>query len=104
LYTGNKKQGISFDLSLKTKLYRFYSVFVTGGYQFNTSEQDHLFIKEKSGFFLTRKITDISLKDSSVRYFENGVHTTKTSLDTDDFYLKAGIRFAFNKKRLTTFL
>jgi hypothetical protein len=54
-----------------------------------------LFIKEKSGFFLTRKTTDISLSDPSIQYFENGVQTTKTSFDTDDFYLKAGIRFAF---------
>lgn len=95
LYIGKKKQGVSFDLGLKTKLYRFYSLFVMAGYRVNFSERDRLFIKEKSGFILTRKNTDISLKDSSIRYFENRVQTTKTSFDTDDFYLKAGIRFAF---------
>jgi hypothetical protein len=95
LYAGKKKQGVSFDLGLKTKLSGLYSMFVMAGYQLNTLERDRLFIKEKSGFFLTRKTTDISLKDSSVRYFENGVQTTKTNFDADDFYLKAGIRFAF---------
>ncbi|WP_421920717.1 carboxypeptidase-like regulatory domain-containing protein [Marinifilum sp.] len=95
LYIGKKKQGVSFDLGLRTKLSGLYSVFVMAGYQFNTEERDRLFIKEKSGFFLTRKTTDISLSDSSIQYFENGVQTTKTSFDTDDFYLKAGIRFAF---------
>ena len=94
LFVGKKKQGISFDLGLKTKLYRFYSLFVTGGYQLNFSERDRLFIHEKSGFFLTRRKTDISLDDSSINYFENGMKTLKTNFDTDEFYLKAGIRFS----------
>ena len=95
MYIGKKKQGVSFDFGLRTKLRKFYSVFVSGGYQLDFSERDRLFIQEKSGFFLTRKKTDISLNDSAIQYFEDGVQTTKTSFDTDDFYLKAGIRFAF---------
>ena len=95
LYIGHKNQGVSFDFGLRTKLKKFYSLFVTGGYQFNLQEQDRLFIQEKSGFFLTRKQTDISLKDSSIKYFENGVQTSKTSFDYNAFYLKAGIRFMF---------
>ncbi|MFA9372492.1 MAG: carboxypeptidase-like regulatory domain-containing protein [Labilibaculum antarcticum] len=94
LYVGKKKQGVSFDFGLRTKLRTFYSLFVSAGYQLDISERDRLFIQEKSGFFLTRKMTDISLNDSSIQYFENGVPTTKTSFDTDDFYLKVGIRFA----------
>lgn len=94
LYVGKKKQGVSFDFGLRTKLYKSYSLFVSGGYQFDFSERDRLFIQEKSGFFLTRRKTDISLKNTAIQYFENGVPTTKTSFDTDDFYLKAGIRFA----------
>ncbi|WP_320017725.1 carboxypeptidase-like regulatory domain-containing protein [Labilibaculum manganireducens] len=94
LYVGKKKQGISFDFGLRTKLRKFYSLFVSAGYQLDLSERDRLFIQEKSGFFLTRKKTDISLKDSAIQYFEDGVQTSKTSFDTDDFYLKAGIRFA----------
>jgi hypothetical protein len=95
LYVGKKKQGLSFDFGLRTKLRKFYSLFVSAGYQLDLSERDRLFIQEKSGFFLTRKMTDISLKDSSIQYFENEIQTTKTIFDTDDFYLKAGIRFAF---------
>ena len=95
LYVGKKKQGLSFDFGLRTKFRKFYSLFVSAGYQLDFSERDRLFIQEKSGFFLTRKMTDISLKDSSIQYFENEIQTTKTSFDTDDFYLKAGIRFAF---------
>ncbi|MGQ1910836.1 carboxypeptidase-like regulatory domain-containing protein [Marinifilum sp. RC60d5] len=94
-FVGKKKQGISFDLGLKTRIYQFYSLFITGGYRVDINDRDRLFIKEKSGFFLTRKTTDISLKDSSIQYFENGVQTTTTSFDTKDFYFKAGIRFAF---------
>ncbi|PCH68300.1 MAG: hypothetical protein COC06_09815 [Bacteroidales bacterium] len=94
LYVGKKKQGVSFDFGLRTKLRKFYSLFVSAGYQLDLSERDRLFIQGKSGFFLTRKKTDISLKDSSIQYFENGEHRTKTSFDTDDFYLKAGIRIA----------
>lgn len=94
LYVGKKKQGLSFDFGLRTKLHKFYSLFVTAGYQLDLSERDRLFIQEKSGCFLTRKKTDISLKDATVQYFEDGVQTTKTSFDTDDFYLKAGIRIA----------
>ncbi len=93
LYVGQKKQGFSFDLGLRTKLKKFYSLFVMGGYQFNLREQDRLFIQEKSGFFLTRKKTDISMKDSSIKYFEDNVQTTKTRFETDKFYLRLGIRF-----------
>lgn len=95
LFVGKKKQGISLDLGLKTRIHEFYSLFISGGYQMNISDKDRLFIKEKSGFFLTRKTTDIALSDSSIQYFENGVQTTKTSFDTKDFYLKAGIQFVF---------
>lgn len=96
LYVGKKKRGISFNLGLKTaKIYEHFNLFVSGGYRLNMKEGDRLFIYEKSGFFLARKKTDISLKDPSIQYFENGVQTTKTSFDTDDFYLKAGIRFSF---------
>ncbi|MBL4559555.1 MAG: hypothetical protein JKX79_01085 [Labilibaculum sp.] len=94
LYVGKKKQGVSFDFGLRTKLYKFYSLFVSGGYQLDLCERDRLFIREKSGFFLTRKKIDISLKNSAIQYFENGVQTSKNSFDTDDFYLKAGIRFS----------
>lgn len=92
LYVGQKKQGFSFDLGLRTKLKKFYSLFLTGGYRFNLQEQDRLFIKEKSDFFLSRKKADISLKNSSIEYFENGVETSNTSFDTDNFNLKVGIR------------
>ncbi|PXX96939.1 hypothetical protein DF185_20075 [Marinifilum breve] len=95
LFVGKKKQGISLDFGLKTRIHEFYSLFISGGYQMNISDKDRLFIKEKSGFFLTRKTTDVALSDSSIQYYENGVQTTKTSFDTKDFYLKAGIRFAF---------
>ena len=44
LYVGKKKQGLSFDLGLRTKLKKFYSLFVMGGYQFNLQEQNRLFI------------------------------------------------------------
>ncbi|WP_461640591.1 carboxypeptidase-like regulatory domain-containing protein [Labilibaculum euxinus] len=60
LYVGKKKQGVSFDFGLRTKLCKFYSLFVSTGYQLDFSERDRLFIQEKSGFFLTRKKTDIS--------------------------------------------
>ena len=92
LYVGQKKQGVSFDLGLRSKLKKFYSLFVMGGYQFNLQEQDRLFIQEKSGFFLTRKKANISLKNSSIKYFEDGVQTSTTSFDTDNFNLKVGIR------------
>jgi len=92
LYIGQKKQGFSFDFGLRTKLKKFYSLFVTAGYKFNLVEQDRLFIKEKSGFFLTRKKANISLKDSSIKYFEDGIQTSKTSFNTDNFNLKVGIR------------
>ncbi|WP_372640848.1 carboxypeptidase-like regulatory domain-containing protein [Ancylomarina sp.] len=92
LYVGKKKQGVSFDLGLRTKLKKFYSLFVMGGYQFNLQEQDRLFIQEKSGFFLTRKKANISLKDSSIEYFENGVQTSTTNFDTNKFHFKVGIR------------
>ncbi|RUT78081.1 carboxypeptidase-like regulatory domain-containing protein [Ancylomarina longa] len=95
LFVGKKKQGISLDIGLKTKLHGGYSIFLSGAYQLNLSERDRLFIREKSGFIFARKKTDISLSDSSVKYFENGMQTIKTTFDTDDFYLKAGIRFAF---------
>ncbi|WP_461632628.1 hypothetical protein [Labilibaculum euxinus] len=94
MYVGKKKQGLSFDFGLRTKLRKFYSLFVSAGYQLDLSERDRLFLQEKSGFFLTRKKTDISLKNSAIQYFENGVQTTKTSFNTDDSYLKAGIRIA----------
>ncbi len=92
LYIGKKKQGLSFDLGLRTKLKKFYSLFVMGGYQFNLQEQDRLFIKEKSGFFLTRKKANISLKNSSIKYFEDGIQTSTTCFDTNNFNLKVGIR------------
>ncbi|PKQ61058.1 hypothetical protein BZG02_17350 [Labilibaculum filiforme] len=94
LYVGKEKQGVSFDFGMRTKFRKFYSLFVSAGYQLDLSERDRLFIQEKSGFFLTRKKTDISLKNSAIQYFEDGVQTSKTSFDTDDFYLKAGIRFS----------
>ncbi|MGZ2369122.1 carboxypeptidase-like regulatory domain-containing protein [Ancylomarina sp. YFZ004] len=92
LYVGQKKQGFSFGLGLRTKLKKFYSLFVMGGYQFNLQQQDRLFIQEKSGFFFTRKKANISLKDSSIKYFEDGIQTSTTSFDTDNFNLKVGIR------------
>ena len=92
LSVGKKKQGLSFDLGLRTKLKKFYSLFVMGGYQFNLQEQNRLFIQEKSGFFLTRKKADISLKNASIKYFENGLQTSKTSFNPDKFYLKIGVR------------
>ena len=92
LYVGQRRQGFSFDLGLRTKLKKFYSLFVMGGYQFNLQEQDRLFIQEKSGFFLTRKKTNISLKDASIKYFEDGIQTSTTSFDTDNFNFKVGIR------------
>jgi hypothetical protein len=94
LYLGQKKQGLSFEMGLKTKVHKFYSLFVSGGYRMNLNKKDRLFIKEKSGFLLTRKTTDISLGSSKVQYFENDIRKTKTSFETSNFYLKAGIRIA----------
>ena len=93
LHVGKKKQGFSFDLGLRTKLKKSYSLFITGSYKFNLLEQDRLFIQEKSGFYFTRKKANISLKNSSIKYFEDGIQTSTTSFDTDKFHFKLGIRF-----------
>jgi hypothetical protein len=82
---------VSLEFKLKRRLY----LQITSGYHIPLYSKEKLFLKEKSGFFLTRKKGDISLSDNSLNVTYNGEPTTKSHLTFDNYTISLGFMIKF---------
>ncbi len=94
LAVGTQSLGMQLRAGLQTRLSAFTHLFAEANYAIDFNTKHRLFIMEKSGFFLFRKIGSIPLSDKRVQYFENNVLTNKSTFSPDKFSFKLGIRFA----------
>lgn len=93
LYCGIKENGIAPEITFRTKLKGYYHLIFTGGYYFPVTTKDRVFIEEKSGFILTRRIGDIPLNNNDIELIENNNNISSTMFSPGNFYLQIGIEF-----------
>jgi len=76
---------------LKNKLWLYAST----GYYLPVNTNHKLYVSEKSGFFLTRKSSDIKLSDSSLQVTYNGSPTTVSHVNFENYNAKLGVVIKF---------
>ncbi len=94
LAVGTQSLGMQLRAGLQTRLSAFTHLFAEVDYAIDFNTKHRLFIMEKSGFFLFRKKGSIPLSDKRVQYYENNKLTTKSTLLSDKFSFKIGVRFS----------
>lgn len=76
---------------LKNKLWLYAST----GYYLPVNTNHKLYVSEKSGFFLSRKSSDIKLSDSSLQVLYNGSPTTISHVNFKNYNAKLGVIIKF---------
>jgi hypothetical protein len=87
---GIKTIGAKPKLNLEYNLGRTWWLCLSADYLIPFYSEERLFMKEKSGFFLTRKKGSIALSDNSLNVTYNGEPTTKSHLTFDNYTISLG--------------
>lgn len=93
LFTGKNTQGLSPEFALKVKIKPRMQLFLSYNYSFPIKTNDYLYVKENSGFILTRKKANLELNDRAIEYFENSEAKKYTSISLSNHTFMFGLRF-----------
>ena len=92
---GYNTTGLKPKISLEYKFKRRIWLYVSGSYYLPFYTKEKLFLKEKSGFYLTRKNSSLSLTDESLDIIYNGIPTIKSHINFDNYSLGMGFILKF---------
>jgi len=94
-FTGIKHQGFQFGGNLIYQLSALFFLDVAVHYYSPTSTTDVLYLKEKSGFFLTRKTAHEKLTKSDALLYINGVESQTSGAKHENWTFSVGFRVMF---------
>jgi len=92
---GFKTIGLKPKISLEYNLRRILWLTISADYYIPFYSKEKLFLKEKSGFFLTRKKANIGLSDNSLDISYNGMATERSHLNFDNYTISLGFMVKF---------
>ena len=88
---GQRRSGIKPKICLQYKVSKFLWLNASAGYVYDLNTSDRLYVNEKSGFFLTRKLASLDLSDHSLDVSNNGAITTKSDFKVGGYSYDIGL-------------
>lgn len=93
--TGIKHNGWQVGSGVLYHLLPMFYLDITGSFYLPTSNQGVLYLKERSGFFLTRKTANEALNETEAVLNINGVPTQQSGVSNDNWSVSLGLRMMF---------
>jgi len=88
---GQRKMGVKPQMCLQYKIGKLVWLNASVGYYVDLNTSDRLYVQEKSGFLLTRKIADLNLSDNSLNVTDNGENSAKSHIIVGNYFFDIGL-------------
>lgn len=92
---GVKNEGFQLGVSALYQLSNFIYLDLQLSYYWSVSNDDVLYLREKSGFILTRKTAYESLSSANTQLFYNGQITDNSRIQNKNWFPSIGLKFIF---------